>query len=84
MVVVEAFQETLIVSGLLEAAIMAIVIMQSDSKLGDWEGKYKLGDPQDNDKLGDRRGNHKPRGHGGNSEVFINHGVALSVALGMV
>ena len=75
MVVVEAFQESLIVSGLLEAAIVAIVIMQSNRKLGDCGGKYKLGD---------RRGNHKPRSDGGNYEVFMNHGVALSVALGMV
>ena len=75
MVVVEAFQESLIVSGLLEAAIVAIVIMQSNRKLGDCGGKYKLGD---------RRGNHKLKSDGGNYEVFMNHGVALSVALGMV
>jgi hypothetical protein len=35
---VEAFQESLIVPGLLEAAIVAIVIMQSNHKLGDNSG----------------------------------------------
>jgi hypothetical protein len=32
---VEAFQELLIVPGLLEAAVVAVVIMQSNHKLGD-------------------------------------------------
>jgi hypothetical protein len=32
---VEAFQDLLIVPGLLEAAIIAVVIMQSNHKLGD-------------------------------------------------
>ena len=38
MVEVEAFQESLIVPGLLEAAIVAIVLMQSNHKLGDHGG----------------------------------------------
>lgn len=38
MVEVEAFQESLIVPGLLEAAIVAIVLMQSGHKLGDQHG----------------------------------------------
>jgi len=35
---VEAFQESLIVPGLLEAAIIAVVVMQSNHKLGDQKG----------------------------------------------
>lgn len=35
MVEVEAFQELLVVPGMLEAAIIAVVIMQSNHKLGE-------------------------------------------------
>ena len=38
MVEVEAFQESLIVAGLLEAAMVAVVIMQSNHKLGEHGG----------------------------------------------
>ncbi len=38
MVEIEAFQESLVVAGLLEAAIVAVVIMQSNHKLGDHQG----------------------------------------------
>ena len=37
---VEAFQELLVVSGLLEAAIVAVVIMQGNRQLGDRGGNY--------------------------------------------
>lgn len=42
MVEVEAFQESLIVPGLLEAAMVAVVIMQSNHKLGDHGGNNQI------------------------------------------